>query len=174
MVFVVSRVEKSRALTQLTKKPQPLSRRRNIIKVELLYLPSYLFTITIVSSNRGTSSEQVCIDGIQGQFAFFKDADFVKEPPDKSRIYNFVISQNDAEKIALEDYKRQLLKHSLKKKVTVMVKSIQFESKIHYPYWIGYFHRKGALDFEVIDGLSAERQGVKMKPIFVNLLLQKK
>jgi len=54
------------------------------------------------------------------------------------------------------------------------VKSIQFDKKIHYPYWIGYFHRKGALDFEVVDGISGERQGAKMRPIFVNVLLQKK
>jgi hypothetical protein len=60
------------------------------------------------------------------------------------------------------------------KKVNAVVSSIRFERKIYYPYWIGYFNRKGALDFEVIDGLNAERQGAKMRPVFVNLLLQKK
>ena len=98
----------------------------------------------------------------------------MKKPLEKSRVYDFKISQQEAEKFALEDYKRELLKHSLKKKVDVTVKSIQFDKEIHYPYWIGYFFRRGALDFEVVDGISAERQGAKMRPIFVNLLLQNK
>lgn len=173
-MFIAPQINKSSALTHLAKRPRPLSRNRKIIKAELLYLPCYIFTVEIESTKKGISSEQVCIDGIQGQFAFFKGGKFMKKPLEKSRVYDFKISQQEAEKVALEDYKRELLKHSLKKKVDVTVKSIRFDKEIHYPYWIGYFIRKGALDFEVVDGISAERQGAKMRPIFVNLLLQKK
>lgn len=173
-MFIVPKIEKSEALIHLAKRPRPLTRNREIIKVEILYLPCYIFFVQIESSKKGISSEQVCIDGIQGQFAFFKGGKLVEKPLEKSRIYDFVISQNEAKKIAFEDYRRELLKQSLKKKVDATVKTIQFDKEIHYPYWIGYFHRKGALDFEVVDGISTERQGAKMRPIFVNLLLQKK
>jgi hypothetical protein len=173
-LFVIPQIEKSSALIHLAKQPRPLSRKRKIIKAEVLYLPYYIFTVQIESSKKGVSSEQVCIDGIQGQFAFFKGGQFTEENFVKSRVYDFGISQIEAKKRAFEDYKRELLKQSLRKKVDVTVKSIQFEKKIYYPFWIGYFHRKGALDFEAIDAISAERQGAKMRPIFVNVLLQKK
>ena len=173
-MFVVPKIDKSQALQHLAKRPRPLAKKRRIIKAELLYLPCFIFTIEIESSKKSISSEQVIIDGIQGQFAFFKGGKFEEHLPPEARIYDFEISKKEAEKIALEDYKRALLKHSLKKKVDVAVKSIRFDKEVHYPYWIGYFHRKGALDFEVVDAISAERQGAKMRPIFVNLLLQKK
>jgi hypothetical protein len=173
-MFIIPQIEKTLALVHLAKQPRPLTRKRKILKAELLYLPFYIFTIHVESTKKGTSSEQVCIDGIQGQFAFFKGGNFVKKNPAKSRVYDFIISQNEAEKSALEDYKRELLKQSLRKKVDATVKTIQFDKEIFYPYWIGYFHRKGALDFEAIDAISTERQGAKMRPIFVNVLLQKK
>ena len=173
-MFIIPKIEKTLALVHLAKQPRPLTRKRKIIKAEILYLPCYIFTVQIESTKKGTSSEQVCIDGIQGQFAFFKGGKFVNKIPAESRVYDFKISQNEAKKRALDDYKRELLKQSLRKKVDVMVKTLQFDKKIHYPFWIGYFHRKGALDFEAIDAISAERQGAKMRPIFVNVLLQKK
>ena len=173
-MYAISKIDEEKAKIRLAKNPRPLTRKRQIIKTELLYLPCYIFTIGIETLNKGESSEQVCVDAIQGQFAYFKGANFIESQPGSSRSYDFEIFQNEAETIALNEYKRHLLKHSLKKKVHITVKSIQFDKKIYYPYWIGYFRRKGALDFDVIDGLSAERQGVKMRPVFINLLLQKK
>ncbi len=173
-MYAISKIAEEKARIRLAKNPRPLTRKRQIIKAELLYLPCYIFTIGIEILNKGESSEQVCVDAIQGQFAYFKGAKFIEFQPDSSRSYDFEISQNEAETIALEEYKRHLLKHSLKKKVHSTVKSIQFDKKIYYPYWLGYFRRKGALDFDVIDGLSAERQGAKMRPVFMNLLLQQK
>ena len=173
-MYAVSKIDEEKAQTRLAKNPRPLTRKRLIIKAELLYLPYYIFTIGIEILNKGKSSEQVCIDAIQGQFAYFKGAKFVESQPDSSRNYDFEISQNEAKTIALNEYKCHLLKHSLNKKVHSTVKSIQFDKKIYFPYWIGYFRRKGALDFDVIDGLNAERQGAKMRPIFMSLLLQQK
>jgi hypothetical protein len=171
-MFVIPKIDKSQALIELSKKPRPLTRKRKIIKVELLYVPCYIFTVQIVTNKGNQSSEQVCIDGVQGLFAFFKGAEFEKSAHSSARTYDFKISQSKAESFALEQYKRQLLKHSLKKKVQATVDSIQFDKKIYYPYWIGYFRRKRALDFDVIDGISGVKQGAKMKPLFMTLLLQ--
>ncbi len=173
-MYVKVFISKNQAEEKLAKKVRPLSKKRHIIKAELLYLPCYVFSIEVESSKKGKPSEQVCIDGILGQFAFFKEAEITSAPFEQARHYDFEISQAEAEKIALAEYKTQLLKLSLKKKVNVVVSAIRFERKIYYPFWIGYFRRRDALDFDVIDGQNAERQGATMRPVFIKLLLQKK
>ena len=43
---------------------------------------------------------------------------------------------------------------------------------LKYPYWVGYYKRKSGIDFEVIDALNGKKQGAKMKPVFIKLIMQ--
>lgn len=171
-LFVIPEVDESKAAIYLAQRPRPLARKRKILKVELLYVPCYVFKIKVESRAGIQATEQVCVDGIQGQFAFFKGASISESCQRRCRKFDFIIPLSEAEMMALEEYKRHQLKLNLKHKTVTAISSIDLDQKIYYPYWIGYFRRKQALDFEVIDGISAAKQGVKMRSLFINLLLQ--
>ena len=173
-MYVVPEIDKARAQAVLTRQPRPFTRKRNILKTELLYLPSFLFLLRVKPGTGSHFVEYVTIEEIHGEFALIEKSDYSPEPVTPSRIYNFVLPSDEAEAVALDLYKRILLKKSLKNKSMAVVESIELEQKFYYPYWIGYFHHKGALDFDVIDGISGKHQGPKMRSVFIELLLQQK
>jgi len=49
---------------------------------------------------------------------------------------------------------------------------LNIEGIVNYPYWIGYYKRKDGVDFDVIDAVSGKKQGAKMKPVFIELLMR--
>ena len=173
-MFVTQKINRTQAQIRLAKNPRPFTKRRDIIKVELIYLPSYLFSISIKSSQHDLVIEEICVDAIAGEFAFFKRTELTTYPILPSRKYEFIISESEAEVAALDQYKKFILKQNLKAKSRNEIQSTVLNKKIYYPFWIGYFYRKGALDFEVLDGVSGILQGAKMRPVFINLLLQDK
>jgi len=173
-LFVTQKINKSQALIHLAKNPRPFTKRRDIIKVELIYLPCFLFSISIKSSNKDIVQVLVCLEAISGEFAFFESTELENKPDLPSRKCEFIISELEAEKIARDQYQRIILKRNLKAKSQIEIQSIELNKEIFYPFWIGYFSRKDALDFEVLDGVSGVLQGAKMRSIFIELLLQDK
>ena len=142
------------------KKPYPPK------KTELLYLPFYLFDI-LLQEDDVEKKVTVSVDGLLGNTLFFlkNDLDYVSDM-DGPRC-PFLLTQPEAEKIALDKYKWLLLEHGLKKKVKFSVEEITEVRTIHYPFWVGYFKKKKAYDFKVLDGVSGEIQGVKMRRVFL-------
>lgn len=173
-MFVIPEIDREKALEILAKKPRPFTRKRNLLKIELLYLPSFLFLVRIKPDKGNRSVDYVVVEAIHGEFALMEKCDYSPEPFLPCRIYDFILPPAEAEAIALNQYERILLKKSLKNKSLAVVESIELEKQFYYPYWIGYFRRKRALDFDVIDGMSGNHQGPKMRPVFIELLLQKK
>jgi hypothetical protein len=65
-----------------------------------------------------------------------------------------------------------LLKNNLKNSNTSGITDLSTGVPVYYPYWIGYYKRKKGYDFEVIDAVGGGKQGIKMKPVFIDLILQ--
>jgi len=172
-MYVIPELDEEHAESLLTKAPRLLARKKTIIKIDLFYLPFYLFTITTVSSKKGSVGELICVDGVKGSFSFFKETEYANTPVKKGFVINSVIELDKARQLGLEEYRRVLLKISLKNRIAMEVESIQFEKKVFYPYWVGYYYRGRSLDFETIDGLNGEKQGNKMRSIFIYALLKK-
>ena len=172
-MYVIPELDEVHAESLLTKAPRLLAQKKKIIKIDLLYLPFYLFTITTVTSKNESVGELICIDGVKGSFSFFKEPEYANTPVKTGFIIDPVIELEKARQLGLEEYRRVLLKISLKNRIVKEVESIQFEKKVFYPYWVGYYYRGKSLDFETIDGLNGEKQGNKMRSIFIYALLKK-
>jgi len=149
------------------------SSKKNILKkVELVYLPYYLFKILLSTERR--ERKEVCIsaDGISGNFSFFtaEKIDFTEKPEGDS--FDFVISRKEAEKKALEEYRWLLIKHSFTKSRLPRLETISETSLIYYPYWVGYYERGGRYDFRALDGISGEFGGIRMREVFLSAFRQ--
>ncbi len=172
-MFVIPRIEEQRAHVLLSKPPRPLARSRKILKIDLYYLPNYIFKVELEDRKEKVNSMKICVDGIEGHFAYYDETDLTKEPALSGKSADFVISTDEALKLGADEFHRMVLRQSLKKRDEINIRSITFEKNVFYPYWIGYFKRKSAYDFEAIDALSGQRQGAKMKPVIIRALLNK-
>jgi len=170
-VFVVPRIEEQRAWILLSKSPRPLTRKRKIIKVELYYLPNYVFNVEMENRKAKVNSMKICVDGIEGHFAYYDETELTEKPDMPGKSADFKISVDEAVKLGEDEFHRMVLRQSLKKRDEITIRSITFDKNVFYPYWIGYFRRKGAYDFEAIDALSGQRQGAKMKPVIMRAIL---
>ena len=167
-------IDKEDAKKRLQAPPRPLAKSRHILKVELFYLPNFIFNLQIRQKNGTLSKAKIIVDGLEGVYATYRDTTLDESPELPSRLIESKLSVKEAEKSGLEEFRRYLLRFSLFKKSISEIQSCKFEQKIYYPFWVGYFSRKGAFDFDAVDGISGQRQGVKMKPVFMKAILANK
>jgi len=79
----------------------------------------------------------------------------------------FVQSPDVARKTALQEYRWLLLEHGLRNKRKVSVEEVSDPERVHYPFWVAYFRKRGSYDFKALDAVSGEVQGVKMRKVFL-------
>lgn len=144
-----------------------LSRKRTL-KVELVYLPFYLCEVEWLGE-AGSRQVTVALDGLLGDNLFFvpdnlnyREIERVDQP-----VCPFVLSEPEARRIAMERYRWQQLEQGLRLKQKARVGKIIGVRQIYYPFWVGYFQRRGRYDFRLIDAVSAESPGVKMRRLFL-------
>ncbi len=171
-MYIRPLIGREQAQALLAKPPRPLARKRRILKAELFYLPCYLFNATVEKRDGSSNCGQICVDAVRGSFAFFLGAESDPSPLEPYRTSAFLLSIDAARGLGLDGYRRHLLLQSLKRREEASLGSFEFDREIYYPYWIGYFPRKNGFDFEAVDALSGQRQGVKMREVFIAALLQ--
>ena len=160
------------AAVSLLRKPYNLIfSPKEIIKVELLYMPYYVFESAIDYSNGKQEIRKVCVDCISGDYAFVKNNDLLVSSEQWQQEKTFQIDADKAMQIARKTITAAII---LEKSKRTKVESINTELKfvMEYPYWCGYFQKKNKLDFEVIDAVNGVQQGAKMKPTFIKLIMQ--
>ena len=80
---------------------------------------------------------------------------------------DFVQSPGVARETAMDEYRWLLLEHGLRNKRQVSIRKISEPEKVHYPFWVAYFKRRGSYDFKALDAVSGELQGIKMRKVFL-------
>jgi hypothetical protein len=171
-MYISIKIEQERAEKLLAEKNGIWPGRKRIIKVELIYLPLFIFTIRLEDKKGRQFHETISVDGIKGEFAFFRGTDYNHPGKDIAGTVSFTLTEQIARNIALGEYQRLLLKNNLKNSNTSGITDLSTGVPVYYPYWIGYYKRKKGYDFEVIDAVGGGKQGIKMKPVFIDLILQ--
>lgn len=166
----VPQIDKGIAVEVLQKRENIFQKKKNICHSYLIYLPYYLFSFNIYLTGGKVENSFVCVDLIGGECAHLKDkTNFVQE--NKAAGFNSVISENEAEEKARKFIINEIL-HKKKKYLKFLTMEAKLESVLEYPYWIGYYQKKDGIDFNVIDGITGQKQGPKMKTIFIKFLMQ--
>jgi hypothetical protein len=135
-------------------------------RVELVYLPYYFFDIEVAQDD-GTQTVGVAVDGILGATVFFIGDTLVRESLCDGALCDFVKSPNEARETAVQEYRWLMLEHGLRNKRAVTVEEISEPERVHYPFWVAYFKRRGSYDFKALDAVSGEIQGIKMRKVFL-------
>jgi hypothetical protein len=143
-------------------------------RVEVIYLPFYLFDVSVKRENKtqknglpSTQRVKLSVDGLLGHSVLYAEEGLDMEATRSFPVLNFVISQSEAEKTALREYKGMLLEHGLRTRSFPQADKIEASRKIYYPFWIGYFKKGRGYDFKALDAVSGEIQGIKMRKVFL-------
>ncbi len=135
-------------------------------RVELVYLPCYFFDIK-VSQDDSTQWVGVAVDAVLGATVFFIGDTLVKEQGCGGAACDFVQNATVARKTAMEEYRWLMLEHGLRNKRLVSIQEISEPERVHYPFWVAYFKKRGSYDFKALDAVSGEVQGIKMRKVFL-------
>lgn len=172
MKFVQPVISEGQAREIFSQKRNTLLRKKGeIVRIELINFPYYIFEIT-AESRRGEKKNYVSVDGIRGTFSFldFKNVIFLDEG---KKSFYFEIEEREAKEIARTEYKGEILKSGLIEKNPAELKEISKGEKIYYPFWVCYYKKRNRFNFEAIDGISGKKQGVQMNPVFIQALNQR-
>jgi hypothetical protein len=157
----------------------PRKKQISFKRLEVLYLPFYMFEVLVEKEVKGqkitqTNQQRIAlsVDGFLGHAVLYAgDAlESEKDPKTLTPSCDFVISSSTAAKIALDQYKGILLEHGLRTRSHPRAEEISEGRKIYYPFWIGYFKKKKGYDFKALDAVSGEIQGARMRRVFMKAL----
>jgi len=159
---------------EIFSKQRTLLRRKKgeIVKMELIHFPCYIFEVTTETKTE-EKRNYVSVDGVKGTFSFLNLDNVSLKEEGKASFY-FEITNEEARKIAKEEYKGEILRSGLIGKVKAELKGISVGEKICYPFWICYYKKSDKYNFEAIDGISGRMQSIKMNPVFLQAFHQKK
>ncbi len=149
-----------------------MHKSRNIEHAELVYLPYYLYEVTVVFQNQSNINNYIGVDCVDGEYAFIDDIEKIADgEKEVDTIVKMNIDKTESQEIAKKAVKDIIL---LRMKKGIQVLSI--ESKLlhlmNYPYWIGLYRKKSRLEFDAIDAISGKKQGVKMRPVLLKQIMQ--
>ena len=126
-------------------------------QVELVYLPHFLFTFCVQSSQ--FQEEHLAVDAISGDVAYQAVECWQKEPVQPATILPFYLSEATCRSFAEDHLKRVLLQVSLKENRMWHIKEVHHHGGVYFPFWIGYFRRKKGIAVEVVDAINGRPQG---------------
>jgi hypothetical protein len=137
--------------------------RATLKRIELVYLPFFLFDMTQYGIQKG----RVCVDGLIGHAFFsFKDELRTTEKQDVP-LCPFVLSPSEGETRVQGWWQGITLEQGLRRKHPTPETSIGSHRKMYYPFWVGYFETKNAYDFRAVDAVTGDKQGVRMRKVFL-------
>jgi hypothetical protein len=169
--FVQPVISEDAAEEIFSRKRTLLHRKKGkIVKVELINFPCYLFEVC-ATSRKGEKSNYVSVDGIKGTFSFL-DLENVTFSEEGKASFSFDIKEDEAKKIAKDEYKGEILRSGLIAKNPAELRKISEGEKIYYPYWVCYYKKRDKYNFQVIDGVSGRMESVKMNPVFLQAFHQ--
>jgi hypothetical protein len=177
-MYVIPEISKEEAENILSQKRTflPIRFRKKTVplkRVELIHLPFYLFDVMVVGQTEIEKQKEkvtISLDGLVGDNLFFVGGNIKYRENVDNPVCPFVLSQSEAQQAAMDKYKWQRLEQGLRMKQKYIPGEIIEVRKIFYPFWVGYFQRGKGYDFKLMDGVSGEVQGIRMRKVFLKAL----
>ena len=172
MLNLKAKIEKKQASVILQKPSNFLFRKREIKLTELIFLPYYLFEVKVVFSNNLEMRKLVCVDGIEGEYAFIENPKILDNGVrNNENILDLKIDKEKARDIAQRTVKDVILMR-MKKGIVISEITTQYLYMLNYPYWIGLYRKKRGVEFDAIDALTGQKQGIRMRPVLLKQVIK--
>ena len=107
------------------------------------------------------------MDGLIGH-AFFSVTDELRTTEKQDApLCPFVLSPSEGEERVQAWWQGVTLEQGLRRKHPIPETSIGSHRRMYYPFWVGYFATKDAYDFRAVDAVTGDKQGVRMRKVFL-------
>jgi hypothetical protein len=153
----------------------PPFKKRLIEKLELVGVPHYLFEVEIKESKAGPAA--VAVEAVEGTVAVLEPgAKFVDAEDRDLRLatmvrFPVVLTREEAVAKVRTDFRWMLLSRALRRRQAHEITAVRGGELFYYPYWLGYFRRRGRWDFEAVDAVSGMGQGSTMRRVILKALV---
>ncbi|GEM_PF-562209 len=174
MLIFKPRVKKEEAEKLLSKRGKFLSfRRQTPVRVELVEIPYYFFTLDVSLKSGKTRPFCAALDGILGTFAMVDPEALESEDCDMAFEFCFGLDSDDAKRRIFDECRWELYRRALKDREAYKIKKISEPTMCYYPYWVGYMERKRKWDFAALDAVTGIIQGGPMRRVFIQAFCDK-
>jgi len=142
------------------------NRKKEIVRVEINYLPCFLFELYL-KSKRGMKAIQVICDSIRGKVRRMR----WPQPLTSSSFDSQETFLDEAAALARvkEEFRWLSFRFGLRMQNKYSLESVISLGKIGYPFWVIYYKRNGNYNFSICDGLSGKKEDLFAKEIFLEL-----
>jgi len=168
-VVVAPKLGEDAARELLGRRPDFFRRRREPVRVELVFMPYYQYAVVVKEGRGKTSRSVVCVDALHGLYAKLESALPGVCEAQVAYLPAFAVGEEEERGVV----RREASRHLAFMRRGKTVEDVVFEGMKYYPFYIGYFQRGSGFDFDVIDGFAGRFQGVAMRPVFMEFLLQR-
>ena len=157
----------------IKKRRNPISffRRAKLKRVELFYVPLYLFEI-LIQSEKGVNCTVICCDAILGETAIFKGQDHQHSEQALGKVFRPELDPEQVEEKVRKYGHDLILDQTMGYGRKGSLQDVNFTETVFYPFWVGYFEKRGCYDFRITDGITGQLQGPKMRLLFLQFLRQ--
>lgn len=140
---------------------EPLSPARPLPLIEIVWMPQYLLRFAM-QGIRGPETALVTVDAYSSQFALFFAERQVLDGTLDGEQPGPELTQQRAESIARANAQKWLLRYHRVRKLTVG--ALESVEVLRYPFWVYYYQRRrGLLDIRIVDAVTGELPGSKIK-----------
>ncbi|MCC6486858.1 MAG: hypothetical protein IT364_05100 [Candidatus Hydrogenedentes bacterium] len=128
--------------------------------LELVWMPVYVFRMQL-SRGEKRSDTWVSVDASFGGFALFDRLGVLEERVPEGEVFDPVITEEAAERIARSELVRYILR---RRGAKPNIDGVAEHRLYHTPVWVYYFRRFGTkIDLAVLDGYTGEKMGSRMR-----------
>lgn len=138
-----------------------LNLSRPLPYLELVWLPRFLIDVELEGPS-GADAIMVSVDGIAGHFAIFMAQADVRDAPVDGPAFAPELNVDRVLAHARAGVLNWLLMYQRKRRMTPT--GMRVSGLLHCPFWVYYYQRRrGLLDVQIVDAISGERPGSKLK-----------
>jgi hypothetical protein len=143
-------------------------------RLELVYLPMYLFEAAIAGARGPAQPLQVVVDAVAGAVARLDHRVMLREGGAAPGGDSFppLVGVEGAQRALEAELPWMLLPVALRQRRRLSVEGVVLRERIGYPYWVQHIRRRAQRDFRALDGFSGTLAGPRGRAAIVQCFLE--
>lgn len=145
-------------------------RAKRLRRVELVYLPFHLFLCPVWNPD-GEGVVSIAADAVTGEMIASIDDRLELTARRAELVCAPRVSPSSVREKVLDHARWSCLEKRMFGLSSAQVLGCQYRETIAYPFWIGYVESGKLLDIHVLDGVSGQETGAKLKRVVLTAML---
>lgn len=149
----------------------PPFRKRRFEKIELVFLPHYLFKVAI-DWKGGEEETEIAVDAVHGHFAIWTSGSAELEKAEEADFdIPFLLNVKQAQECLMDQYRWVLVSTGMKLRKSFKIRNVWQGCRIYFPFWAAHYRSFSGRNFEIADAVNGMRQGGKVRDAVISAWL---